>query len=169
MKLAAAITAVSVIMLMIGTMPVSYGYVEQKTYKLFTDGYISARAKITCWQYGNDEGKISVSVDIVKAFHAKGRNIFSAYIIDLDKNGPEHYLQIGKSALPRERYDYAGFSQQFIAKDFSDGKEWCPISSTGRIVVVVGTSPPSDSDTLSRGAVDIIAATTTGTAQKGSL
>jgi len=159
------------IVLMLNAIPASYGYVQQKTYKLLGDGYIQARAKITCWQYGKDEQKIDIRVDILKAFRAKGGKLLSAYIIDLVKNGPEKYIQIGKPVFPKDKYDYAGFSGQFTTKQFPavEGSNACPIGSTGRIVVVVGTSPPADSHTLSQGAVNIIAATTTDTAKNGSL
>lgn len=159
-KRTAAILVVSfAIVLMLNAMPASYGYVQEKTYKLAGDGYIQARAKITCWQHGKDEPKVDIKVDVAKAFRAKGGKLLSAYIIDLAKNGPESYLQIGKPKSPKDEYDYVGFSQLFTAKDFPavDSGKACPIDSIGRIVVVVGTSPPSDSDTLSHGAVDIIA------------
>ncbi len=45
----------------------------------------------------------------------------------------------------------------------------CPIGDVGRIVVVIGTSQPSDNDTLSKGIVDIISASTSGTTEKGIL
>ncbi len=159
-KRTAAILVISfAIVLMLNAMPASYGDVQEKTYKLAGDGYIQARAKITCWQHGKDEPKVDIKVDVAKAFHAKGGKLLSAYIIDLAKNGPESYLQIGKPKFAKDEYDYVGFSQLFTAKDFPavDGGKACPIDSIGRIVVVVGTSPPSDSDTLSHGAVDIIA------------
>jgi len=147
------------IMLMLNTTPASYGYVQEKTYKLLGDAFIQSRAKITCWQHGNDTPKADIRVDVLNAFHAKGKNLLSAYIIDITKNGPGSYLQIDKVKFSTDQYDYVGFSQQFTDKEFpaSEDAKPCPIDSVGRIVVVVGTSPPSDSDTLSAGAVDIIA------------
>jgi hypothetical protein len=144
---------------MFNIVPATSGYQQEKSYKLAGDGYIQGRAKIACWQYGDDPPKVDVKVDILKAFHAKGRNLLSAYIIDIAKNGPGSYLQIDKPKLANDKYDYAGFSQEFTDKDFPavNGAKACPIDSIGRIVVVVGTLPPSDSDTLSDGAVDIIA------------
>ena len=170
MKRTTAILVISfAVVLMLNAMPASYGYVQQKTYKLVGDAYITGTAKITCWQHGRAEPKVDIRVDVVKAFRAKGAKLLSAYIID-HKNGPESYLQIGKSIFPKDKYDYARFAQQFTGKQFTakDGNA-CPISSIGRIVVVVGTSPPLDSHTLSRGAIDIIAATTAGTAENGLL
>ncbi|MGH9933923.1 MAG: hypothetical protein ACRD3Z_02280, partial [Nitrososphaerales archaeon] len=98
-------------------------------------------------------------IDILKVFHSKGKNELSAYIIDLTKNGPESFIKIGNNVIPKDKYDYARFTQQFDAEDFpaSDDAKACPIDSVGRIVVVVGTSPPSDSDTLNEGTVDIVA------------
>ena len=156
------------VLLMLNAVPASYGYVQEKTYKLVGDGYIQGRAKITCWQHGNDEPKVDIKVDVMKAFHAKGRNLLSAYIIDLAKNGPESYLQIDKAKFSNDKYDYVGFSQQFTEKDFPavDGANACPIDSIGRIVAVIGTSPPSDSDTLSDGTVDIIAEVALSTSNK---
>jgi len=160
MKRTATILMISfAIALMLNAIPVSYGYVQEKTYKMNGDGYIQGKAKINCWQYTGDIPKVDIRVDVLKAFHAKGRNLLSAYIIDLAKNGPESYLQIGKAKFSNDKYDYVGFSQQFTGKDFPAAGDAiaCPIDSIGRIVVVIGTSPPSDSDTLSKGAVDIIA------------
>jgi hypothetical protein len=156
---------------MLNAMPASYAYVEQKSYKLPGDGNINGAARITCWKYGNEEVKVDIRVDVRNAFHSKGRGLLSAYIIDVDKNGPESYLQIGKAAFPNNKYDYAIFTQQFTAKQFpaAKGDVPCPIGSTGRIVIVMGTSPPKDSYTLSKGVIDIIAATTAGTAKDGLL
>ncbi|MFQ5969940.1 MAG: hypothetical protein ACE5J2_05555 [Nitrososphaerales archaeon] len=158
MKRTFAILVISSV-LMLNIIPASSDYSEEKSYNLAGDAYIDGRAKIACWQYGTDEPKVHIKIDIVKAFRAKGGKLLSAYIIDLAKNGPESYLQIGKPKFPYDKYDYTGFSQLFTGKDFPpvDGAKACPIDSIGRIVVVVGTSSPSDSDTLSQGDVDIIA------------
>ena len=171
MKVAAVLMISLLAMLMLNTIPASSSYVQSKTYKLIGDGYISSTAKITCWQYGEAPAKVDIRIDVLKAFHSKGKNQLSAYIIDLTKNGPESYIKIGNNVMPKDKYDYARFAQQFSAKEFpaTGGSKACPIGSIGRIVVVMGTSPPLDSHTLSRGAVDIIAATTTGTAEKGLL
>lgn len=172
MRVAAAILVISIAgMLMLNAMPASSSYVQSKTYKLIGDGYISATAKITCWQYGEAPAKVDIRIDVLKAFHSKGKNQLSAYIIDIAKNGPESYIKIGNTVMPKDKYDYARFAQQFSAEEFpaAGSSKPCPIGSNGRIVVVIGTSPPLDSHTLSRGAVDIIASTTAGTAEKGLL
>jgi hypothetical protein len=157
--------------LLLNAIPAAYGYVSSKTYKLFADGYVSSTARITCWQHGKGEAKVDIRIDVMKAFHGKGRKILSAYVIDVSKNGPESYLPIGKPMFPKDKYDYARFSAQFSAKQFPamDGSKPCPIDSIGRLVVVTGTTPPLDSHTLSQGTVDIVAATTKDIAQKGLL
>jgi len=144
-------------------------YVIEKTYKLFGDGYIYGNAKITCWRYSEGNENVYVKINLLKVYNAKGSVVTSAYIIDVEKNGSDSYLQIGEPESPTQ-YNYVRFSQKFAGKDFptTTGKP-CPVDSMGRIVVVVGTKPPVDSDTLSSGSVDIIASTTKGTAQKGSL
>ncbi len=172
MKRIASILVISLaVVLMLNAIPAAYGYVSSKTYKLVADGYVSGTARITCWQYGKDVAKVDIRIDVMKAFHGKGRKMLSAYIIDFAKNGPESYLPIGKPMFPKDKYDYARFSAQFTAKQFPavDGANPCPIGSIGRLVVVTGTSPPLDSHTLSQGTVDIVAATTKDIAQKGLL
>ncbi len=155
----AAISFAAVLMLSVAAIPASSTYDLNKTYKLVGDGYITGTAKVTCWQYGEAEAKVDIRIDVLKVFHSKGKNELSAYIIDLTKNGPESYIKIGNNVIPKDKYDYARFAQEFGAEDFpaADDAKPCPIDSVGRIVVVVGTSPPSDSDTLNEGAVDIIA------------
>ncbi len=273
------------LILLVNPLLVSYGAVQDKTYKLPADGYIQGSARMTCVDQ-DGEPEIHVRVDITKAFHLKGPRLMSAFIVDLTKNGPESYIQIGKPQVPIKEYDYIAFSGSFDSKNFqpeeseleeksagtvgansmrvfvnTDKKEYdvgesavvffafidaddnfidpdsinasfngmpiddllerkkagsftymtsplqqghsqimvspskagfdretgtvtiatkgsvnlapaadtgfCPIGHMGRIVVVVGTSPPSDGDTLSKGDVDIIAATTSGTAETG--
>ena len=169
-RTAAILVMFFAIVLMLNTVTASYSYVgkyaENKTYKLVGDGGIYGTAKITCWQYDKGDAKVHTRVDVLKAYHFKGNKILSAWIIDLEKNGPESYIQIDKPKRGgtggggnRSAYDYVGFSQQFSEKDFPapDDVKPCPIDSVGRIVVVVGTSPPKDSDTLSKGTVDVIA------------
>ncbi len=160
MKFVAFVLMISLsAMLMLNAIPASSGYDQSMTYKLIGDGYITGTAEVTCWQYGEEPAKVDIRIDVLKAFHSKGKNELSAYIIDLAKNGPESYIKIGNNVIPKDKYDYARFTQQFGAENFpaSDDAKACPIDSVGRIVIVVGTSPPSDSDTLSEGAVDIIA------------
>jgi len=155
----AAISVAVVLMLSVAAIPAFSSYTLDKTYELSGDGYITGTAKIACWQYGQAPAQVDIRVDVVKVFHSKGKNELSAYIVDVTKNGPESYIKIGNNVIPKDKYDYARFTQQFDAEDFpaaDDGKP-CPIDSVGRVVVVVGTSPPSDSDTLSKGIVDIIA------------
>lgn len=113
-------------------------------------------------------------VDVTKAFHLKGANLISAYIVDLTKNGAESYIEIGKPVSAKEEYDYVAFAGNFDAKDFPSAaaatdNDACPLGDVGRIVVVVGTSFPSDDDTLSEGTIDIIAASTPGTTETGVL
>ncbi len=160
MKVVASVLMISLsAMLLLNAVPASSGYDLSMTYKLIGDGYVTATAEVTCWQYGDEPARVDIRVDVLKAFHSKGKNELSAHIIDVTKNGPESYMKIGNNVIPKDKYDYARFSQQFGAEDFpatGDDKS-CPIDSVGRIVVVVGTSPPSDSDTLSEGTVDIIA------------
>jgi hypothetical protein len=155
----AAISFAVVLMLSVAAIPASSTYDLNKTYKLVGDGYITGTAKVTCWQYGETEAKVDIRIDVLKVFHSKGKNELSAYVIDLTKNGPESYIKIGNNVMPKDKYDYVRFTQQFSAEDFpaADDTKACPIDSVGRVVVVVGTSAPSDSDTLNEGAVDIIA------------
>jgi hypothetical protein len=159
-KVVASVLMMSLVaMMMLNAIPASSGYDESMTYKLIGDGYITGTAEVTCWQYGDEPAKVDIRIDVLKVFHSKGKNELSAYIVDVTKNGPESYMKIGNNVIPKDKYDYARFSQQFDEEDFpatGDGKS-CPIDSVGRIVVVVGTSPPSDNDTLNEGAVDIIA------------
>ena len=142
---------------------------QEKEHQLLGDAYINGRAMITCTDYGGDP-KITIRIDVVKAHHAKGRNFISAFIVDITKNGPDSYIQIGKSGIPHVDYDYIAFQGFFGSKDFSGTtNDSCPIGDVGRIVVVIGNSPPSDQDTLSEGIIDIIAASNSGTAQMGKL
>ncbi len=142
---------------------------QEKEHQLLGDAYIQGRAMITCTDYGGDP-KITIRIDVVKAHHAKGRNLISAFIVDITKNGPDSYIQIGKSGIPHVDYDYIAFQGFFGSKDFSrTTNDSCPIGDVGRIVVVIGNSPPSDQDSLSEGIIDIIAASNSGTAQMGKL
>ncbi|MFQ5940613.1 MAG: hypothetical protein ACE5KA_02800, partial [Nitrososphaerales archaeon] len=151
--------------------PSQEGPLQEKTHKLLGDGYIGAIAKITCWEYGQEGMNISIRIDVFDAFRNKGRNLISAFIVDLTKNGPNSYIEIGHAVIPHEGYDYVAFSGLFDSKDFpsTTSNDPCPIGDVGRLVVVVGTSPPSDDDTLSEGSVDIIAASTSGTTETGEL
>lgn len=73
--------------------------------------------------------------------------------------------------IPHEDYDYIALADFYDISDFpeSEGNNACPIGDVGRVVVVGGTSPPADSDTLDQGSVDIIASSTKVTAQSGVL
>ena len=142
---------------------------QEKEHQLLGDAYIQGRAMITCTDYGGDP-TITIRIDVVKAHHAKGRNLISAFIVDITKNGPDSYIQIGKSGIPHVDYDYIAFQGVFGSKDFSGTtNDSCPIGDVGRVVVVIGNSPPSDQDTLSEGIIDIIATSNSGTAQMGIL
>ncbi len=158
--------------LMLNPILLSYGayYYQDKVHKLVGDGYIGGVAKITCWDYG-DGHRIHIKILVTKVYHLKGGNLISAYIVDATKNGADSYIEIGHPVFTYKKHDYAVFISYFDRNDFPStaDNDSCPIDDVGRIVVVVGTSPPSDEDTLSKGSVDIIAATTAGAAKTGIL
>lgn len=158
------------IALLLNPVLVSYGSLQEKEYKLFADGYIQGRAKITCWEYG-DGSKIHVKIDVTKALHMKGNNLMSAFIVDVTKNGIDSYIEIGHPVVPHEKSDYIAFAGFFDSSNFPStmDNDSCPIGDVGRIVVVVGTSPPSDDDTVTEGDVDVIASSTPGTSEMGVL
>lgn len=146
------------------------GTLQEKTYNLVGDGYIQGRAKITCLEYG-DGPQIHIKIDVTKAMHMKGNNLMSAFIVDVTKNGANSYIEIGHAVAPHKKSDYIAFNEEFDDSDFpaTTKNDPCPIGDAGRIVVVIGTLPPSDVDTLSNGTVDIISASTDGTAEEGIL
>lgn len=166
-----AVLLIAIVTILLNPVLLSYGGTfQEKTYKLVGDGYIQGRAKITCWEYG-DGPKIYIKIDVVKAVHMKGNNLMSAFIVDVTKNGANSYIEIGHAVAPREKSDYIAFKGDFDSSDFpaTAKNDPCPIGDAGRIVVVIGKSQPSDNDTLSKGTVDIISASTDGTAKKGIL
>ncbi|MEE8132982.1 MAG: hypothetical protein V3T40_05350, partial [Nitrososphaerales archaeon] len=144
---------------------------QEKTHTLSTDGGIIGITKITCWGYGQEGQKIQIRIDLYHGYHNKGKNLMSAFIADLTKNGPNSYIEIGHARIPHVDYDYVAFTGLFDSKHFpaTPNNNPCPIGDVGRIVVVIGTSPPSDEDTLSEGGVDIVAASTSGTTETGVL
>lgn len=162
---------IAIVALLLNPVLLSYGGTFQdKTHKLAGDGYIQGRAKITCWEYG-DGPKVHIKIDVTKALHMKGNNLMSAFIVDMTKNGANSYIEIGHTVAPSKKSDYIAFKGDFDSSDFpaTAKNDSCPIGDVGRIVVVIGTSQPSDNDTLSKGIVDIISASTSGTTEKGVL
>jgi hypothetical protein len=151
----------AIIALLLNPVLLSYGSSQVKTYELLGEGYIQAVAKITCWQSG-DGPKMHIKIDVTKVFHMKGRNLVSAWVADMTKDGADRYIAIGQPIMPHKEYDYIAFERYFDRKDFpSANNDSCPIADLGRIAVVIGTSPPSDADTLTEGTVDIIAVSST--------
>jgi hypothetical protein len=154
--------------IMLNPILLSYGanYYQDKVHKLVGDGYIEGVAKITCWDYG-DGHRIHIKILVTKVYSLKGSNLISAYIVDITKNGADSYIEIGHPVFTYKKHHYAVFSGYFDRNDFAStaGNDPCPIGDVGRIVVVVGTSPPSDEDTVSEGHIDIIAASTAGTTE----
>jgi hypothetical protein len=148
----------------------SANYYQDKVHKLVGDGYIGGVAKITCWDYGDGYG-IHVKILVTKVYQLKGSNLISAYIVDVTKNGADSYIEIGHPVFTYKKHDYAVFVGYFDRNDFPStaDNDPCPIGDVGRIVVVVGKLPPSDEDTVSKGRVDIIAASTPGTTETGIL